>query len=180
MQEMTIEAIRVSLMNYNRVVILKEKDSDRFLPIWIGAAEADAIALKQQGVSMARPMTHDLLTNVINQLGSSVQRIVVSRINNDTFFARIDLTLNGENLEIDSRPSDAIALAVRTDAPIFCEDEVLDQAGVLLDEDGSIVDAGGTDPAMRPPVREEELQGMSAFRDFIDSLDLDDFGEKQQ
>ena len=176
MQEMTIEAIRVSLMNYNRVVILKEKDSNRFLPIWIGSAEADAIAIKQQGVNVARPMTHDLLTNVIGELGSSVQRIVVSEINNDTFFARIHLTLDGEDLEIDSRPSDAIALAVRSDAPIFCEDEVLERAGVLLDEGGSIVDAGG-EPAARPPVREEELEGMSAFRDFIDGLDLDDFGE---
>ncbi len=177
MQEMTIEAIRVSLMNYNRVVILKEKDSNRFLPIWIGAAEADAIALKQQGVSVARPMTHDLLANVIGELGSGVQRIVVSDIEKDTFISRIHLTLNGEDLEIDSRTSDAIALAVRTDAPIFCEDEVLDQAGVLLDEDGSIVGASG-EPSARPPVREEELEGMSAFRDFIDGLDLDDFGEK--
>ena len=177
MQEMTIEAIRVSLMNYNRVVILKQKDSNRFLPIWIGAAEADAIALKQQGVNVARPMTHDLLANVIGELGSNVQRIVVSDIEKDTFISRIHLTLNGEELEIDSRTSDAIALAVRTDAPIFCEDEVLDQAGVLLDEDGSIVDAGG-EPAARPAVREEELEGMSAFRDFIDGLDLDDFGEK--
>lgn len=177
MQEMTIEAIRVSLMNYNRVVILKEKDSNRFLPIWIGAAEADAIALKQQGVNVARPMTHDLLANVIGELGSNVQRIVVSDIEKDTFISRIHLTLNGEELEIDSRTSDAIALAVRTDAPIFCEDEVLDQAGVLLDEDGSIVDADG-EPTARPAVREEELEGMSAFRDFIDGLDLDDFGEK--
>lgn len=177
MQEMTIEAIRVSLMNYNRVVILKEKDSNRFLPIWIGAAEADAIALKQQGVNVARPMTHDLLANVIGKLGSDVQRIVVSDIEKDTFISRIHLTLNGEELEIDSRTSDAIALAVRTDAPIFCEDEVLDQAGVLLDEDGSIVDARG-EPAARPAVLEEELEGMSAFREFIDGLDLDDFGEK--
>lgn len=177
MQEMIIEAIRVSLMNYNRVVILKEKDSNRFLPIWIGAAEADAITLKQQGVKVSRPMTHDLLANVIGELGSSVQRIVVSAISDDTFIARIYLTRNGEDLQIDSRTSDAIALAVRTDAPIFCEDEVLDQAGVVLDEDGSIVDAGGEPPARRPPVREEELEGMSAFRDFIDGLDLDDFGE---
>ena len=177
MQEMIIEAIRVSLMNYNRVVILKEKDSNRFLPIWIGAAEADAITLKQQGVKVSRPMTHDLLANVIGELGSSVQRIVVSAISDDTFIARIYLTRNGEDLQIDSRTSDAIALAVRTDAPIFCEDEVLDRAGVVLDEDGSIVDAGGEPPARRPPVREEELEGMSAFRDFIDGLDLDDFGE---
>jgi bifunctional DNase/RNase len=177
MQEMIIEAIRVSLMNYNRVVILKEKDSNRFLPIWIGAAEADAITLKKQGVKVSRPMTHDLLANVIGELGSSVQRIVVSDISDDTFIARIYLTRNGEDLQIDSRTSDAIALAVRTDAPIFCEDEVLDQAGVVLDEDGSIVDAGGEPPAPRLPVREEELEGMSAFRDFIDGLDLDDFGE---
>ena len=105
MREMTIEAIRVSLMNYHRVVVLKEKDSNRFLPIWIGAPEADAIAVRQQGVAVPRPMTHDLLSSVISQLGSKILRIVVTEITNETFFARILLEVNGEEVEVDSRPA---------------------------------------------------------------------------
>ena len=172
MKEVTIEAIRVSLMNYNRVVVLKEKDADRYLTIYIGAAEADAIAIRLQGVSVARPMTHDLLTNVMNELGARVVRVVVTEVKNDTYFARLYLDGDDRQLEIDSRPSDAIALAVRAEAPIFVEDAVLDQAGVLLDDEGAI--AGEEEP-LRQPVKPEELEKMSAFRDFIESLDMDDF-----
>ena len=117
MKEVSIEAIRVSLMNYNRVVVLKEKDADRYLTIYIGAAEADAIAIRLQDVSVARPMTHDLLTNVMSELGARVTRVVVSEVKNDTYFARLFLTINDQELEIDSRPSDAIALAVRAEVP---------------------------------------------------------------
>ena len=110
MIEMTIDSIRVSLMNYQHVVILKEKDSDRYLPIWIGPAEADAISIKLQNVDIARPLTHDLLDSVISTLGASVNFIVVNELHNDTFYAKIMLSTNGKQLEIDSRPSDAIAL----------------------------------------------------------------------
>ena len=137
MIEMTIESVRVSLMNYNRVVVLKEKDATRYLPIWIGAAEADAIAVRLQGVAVARPMTHDLVTNLLAEIGSRVVRVVVNELTNDTFYARIHLELNGRALEIDSRPSDAIALAVRSEAPIYVEDAVLEQSGVVLDEKAS-------------------------------------------
>ena len=136
MKEVSIEAIRVSLMNYNRVVVLKEKDADRYLTIYIGAAEADAIAIRLQDVSVARPMTHDLLTNVMSELGARVTRVVVSEVKNDTYFARLFLTINDQELEIDSRPSDAIALAVRAEVPIFVADAVIDQAGVVLDGPG--------------------------------------------
>ncbi|HMO54742.1 MAG TPA: bifunctional nuclease family protein [Tepidiformaceae bacterium] len=111
MKELSIESIRLSLMNYQRVVILREKDTDRYLPIWIGPAEADAIAVRLQDVAVARPLTHDLLRNLIEQLGGRVAYIVVSDLSNDTFFARIILDVNGETVEVDSRPSDAIALA---------------------------------------------------------------------
>ena len=119
MIEMTIDSIRVSLMNYQRVVILKEKGSERYLPIWIGAAEADAIAVKLQDVSVPRPLTHDLLQSVIDVLGASVLSIIVSDLKNDTFYARIMLNVDGGELEVDSRPSDALALAVRADVPIY-------------------------------------------------------------
>jgi bifunctional DNase/RNase len=171
---MTIESIRVSLMNYQRVVILKEKDSERYLPIWIGPAEADAIAVRLQEVSVARPLTHDLLRSVIDRLGGTVNSIIVNDLTNDTFYARILINLNGEVVEIDSRPSDAIALAVRAKVPIFAEESVLERAGVVLgQEEGE----GEMEP--RTKVGEEELEKMSAFRDFIESLDLDDFDKRK-
>ena len=113
MIEMSIDSIRMSLMNYQRVVILKEKEAERYLPIWIGPAEADSIAVKLQDVSVPRPLTHDLLRSVIDALGGVVASIIVCDLRNDTFYAKIILTVEGGDLEIDSRPSDAIALAVR-------------------------------------------------------------------
>ena len=171
---MTIESIRVSLMNYQRVVILKEKSSDRYLPIWIGPAEADAIAVQLQDVSVARPLTHDLLRSVIDTLGGVVQHVFVNDLSNDTFYARIVLEVNGGPMEIDSRPSDAIALAVRAKVPIFADEAVLDKAGVLLDKDGETPDR-----LERVKIDPEELEKMSAFKDFIESLDLDDFDKRK-
>jgi len=178
-RELSIESIRLSLMNYQRVVILREKDSDRYLPIWIGPAEADAIAVRLQDVSVARPLTHDLLRNLIEQLGARVAYIVVNDLSNDTFFARIVLDVNGQTMEVDSRPSDAIALAVRVEAPIFAEDEVLDRAGVVLDEEGQPRES--VDEEGRPrPVDPAELERLGAFKDFIEGLDLDDFDERKR
>jgi len=180
MIEMLIDSIRVSLMNYQRVVILKEKDSDRYLPIWIGPAEADAIAVKLQDVTVARPLTHDLLRSVIDALGATVSSIIVSELKNDTFYAKIVLTVDGGQMEVDSRPSDALALAVRANVPIFAEEVVLDKAGILLDkETGKPIaetetgEAGGKQPS------EEELRRMSAFYDFINTLDLEDFDKRK-
>ena len=170
MVEMTIESIRVSMLNYQRVVILKEKDSERYLPIWIGPAEADAIAVKLQDVAVPRPLTHDLLGSVVNALGANVDSIVVSDLRNDTFFAKIILAVNGKQIEVDSRPSDAIALAVRVKVPIFADDAVLDKAGIIIDPE-----TGKPSPAREIPP--EELEQMSAFREFIESLDLSDFGK---
>jgi len=113
MMEMLIDSIRVSLLNYQRVVILRAKEANRYLPIWIGPNEADAIAVKLQDVGVPRPLTHDLLGNIISNLGATVKQIVVSDLTNDTFYAKIILQSNGSTYEIDARPSDAIALAVR-------------------------------------------------------------------
>jgi len=176
--EMTIESIRVSLMNYQRVVILKEKNAERYLPIWIGQAEAEAIAIKLQDVAVARPLTHDLLRSVIETLGGVVTAVVVNDMVNDTFYARILLEANGRSLEIDSRPSDAIALAVRVGVPIYAEESVLDRYGVqIAEEEAPAGEVGSSGPS---PVREEELERMSAFRDFIESLDLDDFDKRKR
>ena len=182
MIEMTIDSIRVSLMNYQRVVILKENDSDRYLPIWIGPAEADAIAVKLQGVTVPRPLTHDLLSSVIDTLGATINSIIVNDLRNDTFYAKIILNLDGGQVEVDSRPSDALALAVRAEVPIFADEEVLEKAGILLDtetgkpviEETEEVDGKG------PRVNDDEMKKkMSAFYDFINTLDLDDFDKRK-
>lgn len=177
MVEMSIDSIRVSLMNYQRVVILKEKDSDRYLPIWIGPAEADAIAVKLQDIAVPRPLTHDLLRTMIEVLGASVDSIVVSDLQNDTFFAKLILRSDSQLLEVDCRPSDALALAVRAKVPIYAEDLVLDKAGILLDkETGKPIIASPPDPGGH--MDEEEIKRLSAFQEFIQSLDFGDMGKK--
>ncbi len=182
MKQMTVDSIRVSPMNYQRVVILRENDSDRYLPIWIGPAEADAIAVKLQDLSVPRPLTHDLLREVIDKLGGSIRHILVNDLQNDTFFATITIDVNGQSEDIDCRPSDAVALAVRAKVPIFANESVLDKAGIQLDKEGRPAgQAEEVEPAPAEPrgeVKEEELEGMSAFTDFIDSLDLEDFGNR--
>jgi hypothetical protein len=177
--EMVVESVRVNLQNYQRVVVLKEKDTDRYLPIWIGNNEADAIVMQMQSVQVPRPQTHDLLRSVISELGAKVTRIVVTDLAEDVFYARIGIDLDGKHVEIDSRPSDAIALAVRAHAPIFAEDSVLDKAGVSMDvERGEPPDSdqqGGQRGQSKPD--EEKL---SPFRDFINTLDLDDLGKSEK
>jgi bifunctional DNase/RNase len=128
MIECKIESIRVSLVTQHRVVILKEVDSERYLPIWIGPYEADAIALELQEVPMQRPFTHDLLRSVVSELGANVTHILINDLREDTFYARIVLDAQGRHAEVDSRPSDAIALAVRVKCPIYVEEIVMDKA----------------------------------------------------
>lgn len=179
MRELVIDSIRVSLLNYQRVVILKEKDSDRYLPIWIGPAEADAIAVKLQNVDVPRPLTHDLLHQVITDLGATVDHILVSGLDHDTFFAKVVLNFNDRSIPIDARPSDALALAVRVNVAIYAEDEVIEKAGIHLDkETGKAIIGDGQAGKGRggKPVDEAEEQAMSAFKDFIDTLDLSDIG----
>ena len=178
MIEVTIESIRVSLMNYNRVVVLREPDSNRYLPIYIGAPEADAIAMRLQGVTVARPMTHDLLSKMVQELGGVVERVVVNNLSNATFFAQLYVRVADKELEIDARPSDALALAVRSEAPIFVAESVLEEAGVTRDESSEGEGEGADAERSRgPAVKPEELERMSAFKDFIESLDLDDFDQ---
>jgi bifunctional DNase/RNase len=159
MIEVKIDSIRASLMSEHRVVILKDLGSDRFLPIWIGRYEAEAIAIRLQNIEVPRPMTHDLLANAIIEMGGEISHVLVSDLRNDTFFAKIDVKINGQSVEIDSRPSDAIALAVRANAAIFVEEHVMEEAGIVPETDVT--------EAM-------DDEGLSAFRDFINTLDLDD------
>jgi bifunctional DNase/RNase len=131
--EMSVDSIRVHMPSGQHVVVLKQKDAERFLPIWVGMAEANAIALKISGIKPDRPVTHDLLVNILGDLRVSVTRVVVSELRDDTFHAQIVAMQDGKELIFDSRSSDAIALAVRVESPIYVVKEVLDQAGVLPD-----------------------------------------------
>ena len=183
MIEMNVEFVRVSMQNYNRVVILKEKESERYLLIWIGPSEAEAIAMRLGDVQPPRPQTHDLLRSVIEALESQVSYVVVNDLNNDTFYARIVLEHNGQTVEVDSRTSDAIALAVRAQVPIYADESVLDRAGIFIDrEQDEVVTpagaAGGSEPTSR--VNQDDIVRMSAFKDFIEGLDLDDFDKRKQ
>ena len=178
--EMTIDSIRVSLMNYQRVVLLKEKTADRYLPIWIGTAEAEAIAVRLQGMAVPRPLTHDLLTTTIEALGAKVMSVVVYDLKNDTFYAKIVLSVDGGQMEIDCRPSDALALAVRVGVPIYAAESVLDKAGIALDResDKRVADETELDDKTKK-VSEDEIKRLSAFREFVDNLDMEDFDKRK-
>jgi uncharacterized protein len=126
--EMTIKGLMVDPITNMPIIILRDKDGQRVLPIWVGVFEANAIALQMENVATPRPMTHDLLKNVISDLKADIQKIVVSDLRENTFYALIYLLVNGEPVAIDARPSDAIALALRAQAPIFVEDSVIDHA----------------------------------------------------
>ncbi|MAE11403.1 MAG: bifunctional nuclease family protein [Dehalococcoidales bacterium] len=181
MIEMVIDSIRVSLMNYQRVVILKEKEGERYLPIWIGHAEADAIAIKLQGVSVTRPLTHDLLRSVIEALGANIKNILVNDLKNDNFFAMIALNVDGGQIEVDSRPSDALALAVRVEVPIYVDESVMDKASILLDKDTGKPIFDDTEKLDKDgnKISEEELKNLSAFREVIDTIDWEDFDKSK-
>lgn len=164
----SIHSIQVSLMSNHRVIVLKDMQAEetRLLPIWIGPFESEAIALKLQGAEVPRPLTHDLLQSAIESLGATVSRVVISDLSDSTFFARIILQVDGREMEIDARPSDAIALAVRTESPIYAAEAVLDAAGITPSPDIS-TGAAST-----------EGEGLEVFRDFVEGLDLDGLEDK--
>ena len=179
MLELEIESIRVRQETQQRAVVLRGKDSDLYLPIFIGPFEVEAIRFKLMDVEVQRPMTHDLLGSVIGDLGATVESIVVSDLQNDTFYAKIVMNYNGNVVEVDSRPSDAIALAVRANAPIFASDDVIEKAAVTLAVEDAEEESDESALNEQTEVGEEELEKLSAFTDFIDSLDLGDIGKDQ-
>ncbi len=170
--EVTVDSIRVHLPTNQHVVILKEKHADRYLPIWIGGFEANAIAMKIQGMSPERPVTHDLMATTFGELGISVSKIVVTSLSEEVFFARLHLRQNGREIDIDSRPSDAIALAVRFECPIYVAAEVLDRAVVVPEKDDE-------DEAPRGE-RGEKLDEdrLAVFRNLVNSLNLPDLPDE--
>ena len=174
MVEMTVESVRINLATQQRVVILKATKQERYLLIWIANAEAYAIAVELQGTNSPRPLTHDLLKNVIGELGAKIVSIVISDLVDEIFYARLILDVAGRHVEIDSRPSDAIALAVRARTPIYVEDSVLERAGVTLEQ----TEETQTPRPKTESKRESEKDNLEAYRDFINTLDvLDEFGK---
>lgn len=165
--EMSIDSIRVSLMNQQRVVILKEKEGERYLPCWIGPAEADSIAVKMQGVSVPRPLTHDFVCAIIGMLGGAAKEVIIDKLKDDCFYAKLVVSANKKEAEIDCRPSDALAVAIRLGTPIFANEKVLRKAGIVLDSETG-------EPTECPPeakvVSGEKIEvGPSSFEIFSDS-----------
>jgi bifunctional DNase/RNase len=178
MIETVVDSIRVNLVTQSRVVFLREVHGERHLPIWIGEFEAHGIAMELQGNPSPRPLPWDLLKALVGELNGTIERVVVNDLSQDVFFARVVVDVSGRSIEIDARPSDAIALAVRARCPILVEDLVMDRAGVSLDgemdedESSAISEAG---EAQRVP----EDDRLEVFRDFINTLDLDDFEKRR-
>jgi bifunctional DNase/RNase len=168
--EVTIDSIRVSLMSQHRVVILKDTLEDRYLPIWIGPYEAEAITVSLQQMEVSRPLTHDLLRNVLHKLGAEVQQVLINDLRDDVFYARILLRVNGREMEIDSRPSDALALAVRVHVPVFVEESVMDQAATRPEESVEAEEVG----------EEEDPGRLEVFKDFMNTLDLEELDEEEE
>ncbi|MGH2692517.1 MAG: bifunctional nuclease family protein [Actinomycetota bacterium] len=157
MIEMTLVGVRVELPGNQPIVLLKEREGERYLPIWIGTSEATAIAFALQGVVTARPMTHDLMKIILDELAVAVSRILITELREGTFYATIEMARNGTPLEISSRPSDAIALAVRLGVPIFAHEEVLGEASIVIRED------------------EEQEEEVEKFREFLENVRPEDF-----
>jgi hypothetical protein len=173
MIEVVVDSVRVSLMSQHRLVILKDINSDRYVPIWIGPFEAEAITIELQKVPPPRPMTHDLIKSLIRELGGHVVHVFINDLRKEVFYARIVVEVNGKQVEIDSRSSDAIAVAVRVKSPIFVADTVMAKAAIQLDknvEHEILANADAPEDGSGEAVDEEKL---SAFADFVNSLDID-------
>ena len=162
MQEMHIYGVSFDLVGKQPIVLLKTADGNKFLPIWIGHPEAAAILMKLQSQAPPRPMTHDLLSDMLEQLGASISRITVTELRENTFFAQITVTQDGNEIEIDSRPSDAIALAIRAEAPIFAADRVIEESAIEFEGE---------------EVNEEEI--VSEFKQFLENVTPDEFAEAE-
>jgi bifunctional DNase/RNase len=175
MIEVNIDSVRVSLTNQQRIVVLREKDAERYLPIWIGTYEAEAITVALQDIEVARPQTHDLIKSILNAMSARLVRIEVVSLREDVYFGNLVIEVNGRHINVDSRPSDALALAVRAHVPILVSSEVMDSAGVTPDLEVE-------EPVTPPPAltttadskEEDSEERLSVFEDFLQNLDFDD------
>lgn len=168
MVETVVEAVRVNVVNDQHVVVLKEVNGARVIPIWVTEDIARSIAYVLQGAEMPRPLTHDLIRSIIEQMGGEVSRVVVSDLKDQIFHGLIEIEADGKRLEIDSRSSDAVALAVRSRCPIYVEDHVMEQAGLVLPtETEESRPASGDEQALDP----NELERLNVFRNFVNSME---------
>jgi bifunctional DNase/RNase len=177
MVEVVIDSIRVSLMSQQRIVILREKNAERYLPIWIGIYEAESITIALQEVEVARPLTHDLMKNIFSELKARVLQVEVVALRDDTFYGNIIAEVDGRTLTIDSRPSDALAIAVRTHVPIYVAQSVMDAAGITPEEDLQV--EGEEKGAGEEKLEGEGEERLSIFEDFLDGLNMDDLDSEK-
>ena len=179
MIEVVIDSVRVSLMSPQRVVVLKQTDADRFIPIWVGPYEAEAITVALQEIEMIRPLTHDLLINLFGTLDAKVKQVEIVSLRDEIFYGNIVAEKNGELLNIDSRPSDAIAIAVRAHVPIYVHQSVLYEAGTTPESD---MQTEGQISSERTgfQMSEDGSDRLSIFKDFIDKLDMGKLDDKKK
>jgi bifunctional DNase/RNase len=175
MIEVNIDSIRVSLMSQHRVVVLKDVHDERYLPIWIGPCEAESITVRLQDTPAPRPLTHDLLRNVIQEMGGTIRHILISDLRNEVYYARIVVAVGKEEIDIDSRPSDALALAVRAEVPIYVSESVMDKAGTEPEED---LESEMLDELEEAVDEKVDSRKLSAFADFVDTLNFDELDDK--
>lgn len=181
--EVEVASLGLDKASNTPVVILRERDGERLLPIWIGPGEASAIAMELAGIKFSRPLTHDLLNTVVNSLGSELLRVLITRVEENTYFASLIFRRNGEVISIDSRPSDSVALALRASAPIYAADGLLGRTPLEIespdeDETPDWLPTEELTPEGPPPAREEgpEAPGGDKLRDYLKGLDPEDFG----
>lgn len=173
MVEVIIDSIRVSLLNQQRIVILRELDIERYLAIWIGIYEAEHLTMALQDVAASRPLTYDLMMKMVKELGAGIARVEVVALRDETFYGNIVLSIHGREMNIDARPSDAMNLAIRSDVPIYVAREVMESAGIIPEEDAVAMDAEDAD-SVDEPASEKDDERLSIFEDFLDQLNLDD------
>ena len=181
MVEVVIDSVRVSLMSPQRVVVLRQTNIERYLPIWVGPFEADSITVALQEVEMSRPLTHDLLKNLFTVFEAKILRVEIITLKEDIFFGNIVTEVNRKIVDIDSRPSDAIALAIRAHVPILVSQDVMDAAAVIPERDlqSQAPAASADDKAPLPPAPSEGEKGLDVFEDFLKKL-KDDPGDEEK
>ena len=178
MQKLVVESLKINNVG-QRVVILKQESGPMYLAIWIATAEADSIAIRLQKIDIPRPLTHDLLCNSISKLDGNIEKIIITDIKNDTFYAKIIVNRSGKIIQLDSRPSDAISVALQANVHIYCEDSVLEKAGFKKrDIDDLSKDKTNKKKSKemnsRLPLGDKERKSLSVFESFIDTLDIDE------
>ena len=179
MIEVQIDSVRVHLMTPQRLVVLKQIGSERYLPIWVGPYEAEAITVALQEVEMIRPLTHDLLKNVFGAFNARIKRIEIVKLQNEIFYGNIVAEVDGREVNVDSRPSDAIALSVRAHVPILVHYTVMDEAGIVPEQD--IPEGEETPEKTEPaPLSEESSERLSIFEDFLEKLEFDKPDDKDK